>query len=50
MTYKTDCVDILKLNHKDVPPKVKNAKLKKGEILAQHAGLVLVTKWSDKKL
>jgi hypothetical protein len=28
---------------------VKNAKLKKGEIVAQHAGPVLVTKWCDKK-
>jgi hypothetical protein len=34
MTYKTDCVGTLKLNRKDVPPKVKNAKLKKGEIVA----------------
>jgi hypothetical protein len=50
MTYKTECVGILKLNHKDVPPKVKNAKLKKGEIVAQHAGPVSVTKWSDKKI
>jgi hypothetical protein len=49
ITYKTHCVGILKLNHKDVPPKVKNAKLKKGEIVAQHAGPVSVTKWSEKK-
>jgi hypothetical protein len=33
-----------------VPPKVKNAKLKKGEIVTQHAGPVSVTKWSNKKI
>jgi hypothetical protein len=33
-----------------VPPKVKNAKLMKGKIIAQRAGPVLVTKWSDKKI
>jgi hypothetical protein len=50
MTYKTDCVGTLKLNRKDVPQKVKNEKLKKGEIVAQHSGPVSVTKWSDKKI
>jgi hypothetical protein len=40
MTYKTDYVGTLKLNHKDVPPKVKNAKLKKSGIVAEHAGFV----------
>jgi hypothetical protein len=29
---------------------VKNAKLKKGEIVLQHAGSVSATKWRDKKL
>jgi hypothetical protein len=29
---------------------MKNAELKKGEIIAQHAGPVSVTKWSDKKI
>jgi hypothetical protein len=47
--HKTDC-GTLKSNHKDVPLKVKNAKLKKGEIVAQHAGLVSVTKWSAKNI
>jgi hypothetical protein len=32
-----------------VPPKVKNTKLKKGKIIAQHSG-VSVTKWCDKKI
>jgi hypothetical protein len=49
MTYKTDC-GTLKLNHMDVPPKMKNSKLKKGEIVAQHVGPVSVTKLSDKKI
>ncbi|PNF32813.1 hypothetical protein B7P43_G04498 [Cryptotermes secundus] len=34
ITHKIDCVGTLKLNRKNVPPKVKNTKLKKGEILA----------------
>jgi hypothetical protein len=33
-----------------VPPKVKNTKLKKGEIIAQHSESVSVTKWCDKKI
>jgi hypothetical protein len=49
IAYKTNC-GTLNLNHKNVPPKVKNAKLKKGEIVLQHAGSVSATKWRDKKL
>ncbi|PNF24933.1 hypothetical protein B7P43_G09365 [Cryptotermes secundus] len=41
ITHKTDCVGTLKLNRK---------KLKKGEIVAQHSGLVSITKWFDKKI
>jgi hypothetical protein len=48
MTYKTDCVGTLKLHRKDVQNA--NAKLKTGEIVAQHAGPVSLTKWSDKKI
>jgi hypothetical protein len=44
ITHNTDCVGTLKLSRKDVPPKVKNTKLKKGKIVAQHSGLVSVTK------
>jgi hypothetical protein len=50
ITHNTDCVGTLKLNHKDVPPKGKNTKLKKGENVAQHSGPVSVTKWCDKKI
>ena len=50
ITHKTDCVGTLKLNRKNVPPKVKNTKLKKGEIVAQHSGPVSVTKWFNKKI
>jgi hypothetical protein len=50
ITDNTDCVGILKLNRKDVPPKVKNTELKKGEIIAQHSAPVSVTKWYDKKI
>jgi hypothetical protein len=49
LTYKTDYVGTLKFNHKDVPPKVKNVKLKKCKLVAQHSGPVSVTKLSDKK-
>jgi predicted O-methyltransferase YrrM len=31
ITQNTDCVGTLKLNHKNVPPKVKNTKLKKAK-------------------
>jgi hypothetical protein len=50
ITHNTDCVGTLKLNRKDVPPKVKNSKLKKSEIVAQHSGPVSVTKWCNKKI
>ena len=46
---KTDCVGNLRLNRKDVPQTVKEKKLKKGELLAQHSGPVSVLKWKDKK-
>jgi hypothetical protein len=39
----------LKLNRKNVPKKVKDTKLKKEEMIAQHSGPVFVIKWSDKK-
>jgi hypothetical protein len=50
ITHNTDCVGTLKLNCKDVPPKVMNTKFKKGKIVAQHSGPVSVTKWCDKKI
>jgi hypothetical protein len=48
--HNTDCVGTLRLDRKDVPPTVKNKKLKKGEIIAQHSGPVSVTKWYDKRI
>jgi hypothetical protein len=45
----TDCVGTLRLNRKEVPKIVKEKKLKKGELIAQHSGPVSVVKWSDKK-
>jgi hypothetical protein len=50
ITHKTDCVGTLKLSRKNVPPKVKDTKLKIGEIVAQHSGPVSVTKWGDKNI
>jgi hypothetical protein len=49
ITHNADCVGTLKLNCKDVPPKVKNTKLKEDEVVAQHSGPVSVTKWCNKK-
>ncbi|XP_021932761.1 piggyBac transposable element-derived protein 4-like [Zootermopsis nevadensis] len=48
-SLKTDCVGTLRINRKDVPLAVKDKKLKKGELIAQHSGPVSVLKWSDKK-
>jgi len=48
-TLKTDCVGTLRLSRKDVLQRVKEKKLKKGELVAQHSGLVSVLKWKDKK-
>ena len=48
-SLKTDCVGTLRLSRKNVPQKVKDKKLKKGEMVAQHSGLVSVLKWKDKK-
>jgi len=46
---KTDCVGTLRLIRKDVPQRVKEKKLKKEELVAQHSGPVSVLKRNDKK-
>ena len=48
-SLKTDHVGTLHLSRKDVPQRVKGKKLKKGELVAQHSGLVSILKWKDKK-
>ena len=48
-SLKTDCVGTLRLSRKDVPQRVKEKKLKKGEMVAQHSGPVSILKWKDKK-
>ena len=48
-SLKTDCVGTLRLSRKDVPQRVKEKKLKKGALVAQHSGPVSVLKWKDKK-
>ena len=48
-SLKTDCVGTLRLSRKDVPQRVKDKKLKKGELVAQHSGPVSVLKWKDKR-
>ena len=47
--YATDCIGTLKPNRNNVPKQVKEKKLKRGEIFAQHSGPVMVMKWCDKK-
>jgi hypothetical protein len=44
----TDCVGTLLLSRKGVPQRVKDKKLREGELVAQHSGLVSVLKWKDK--
>jgi len=48
-TLQTDCVGTLRLSRKDFPQRVKEKKLKKGELVTQHSGPVSVLKWKDKK-
>jgi hypothetical protein len=45
----TDCVGTMKISRKNVPKKVKDAKLNQGEIIAQHCGPITVMKWRDKR-
>jgi hypothetical protein len=45
----TDCVGTLKINRQSVPKKVKDTKLNRGEIIAQHSGPATVMKWRDKR-
>ncbi|XP_021941441.1 piggyBac transposable element-derived protein 4-like [Zootermopsis nevadensis] len=46
---RTDCVGTLRASWKNVPPAVKNKKLKKGEHCGQHSGDVAVLAWQDKR-
>jgi hypothetical protein len=39
----------MKINRKDVPKKVKEKRLQKGEVIVQQDGPVCVLKWSDKR-
>jgi hypothetical protein len=47
---KTDYAGTLHLNRKHIPKTVKEKRLRKGEIIAQHSGPVSVLKWCDKKI
>jgi hypothetical protein len=48
-SLKTECVGTLRLSRKDVPQRVKDKKLKKTELVAQHLGPVSILKWKNKK-
>jgi hypothetical protein len=47
-SLNTDCVGTLRLNREDVPKTVKEKRLTKGELIAQHSGPMSVLKWRDK--
>jgi hypothetical protein len=48
-SLNTDCVGILCLHRKDVPKTIRDKKLKKGQLIAQHSSPVSILKWNDKK-
>jgi len=48
-SLKNDCVGTLCLGRKDVPQRVEDKKLKKGEMVAQHSGPVSVLKVERQK-
>jgi len=45
----TECVGTLQLNRKDISQTVKEKKLEKGRLTAQHSSPVPILKWSDKQ-
>ena len=45
----TDTIGTVKVARKDVPAKIKDAKLKKGEVVAAYRKKSMVLKWKDKK-
>ena len=47
--HETDTVGTVRVVRKDVPRKVKESKLKKGEIVAEYRKKSMVLKWKDKK-
>jgi hypothetical protein len=48
-SLNSDCVGTLQLNGKDISQTVKEKKLEKGRLIAQHSSPVPILKWSDKK-
>jgi hypothetical protein len=47
-SMKTNCVGTHRIDRKDVPLAVKDKKLKKRGLIAQHSGPVSVLNWSNK--
>ena len=45
----TDTIGTVKVTRKDVPEKIKDAKLKKGEVVAAYRKKSMVLKWKNKK-
>jgi hypothetical protein len=45
----TNVAGTLRLSRKNMPSAIKNAVLKKGDIIVQHSDGVMVMKWKDKK-
>lgn len=46
---KTDIYGTVRLNRKEMPPAIKDVKLKKGEVVAFRRGKVMTLRWKDKK-
>ncbi|XP_067121900.1 piggyBac transposable element-derived protein 4-like [Centruroides vittatus] len=49
ISQQTDIYGTLRLNRRGIPDIIKRKKLKKGEIVAQQRGKVMILKWEDKK-
>ena len=49
ISNKTDVYGTLRQNRKNLPPAIKNQKLKNGELVAFQKGKICVMKWQDKK-
>lgn len=46
---KTHCTGTLRIDRKNNPPDVKEAKLKKGELIGRYSDGIMIGKWKDKR-
>ncbi|KAG8239411.1 hypothetical protein J437_LFUL018890 [Ladona fulva] len=50
INYHTDCIGTLRINRKNVSQRMREKKLKKGEVFGEHSSPISELKWSDKKI